>query len=168
MPLEGLPIRLAPNSPPLTVRGETLVHVQYRVRGITAADALDALDAMGVKFSFQVPKAGIIYNATLLDPDKQSIETHLWLFRREIIGTASDAAFAPTDLEMSDVIGPPLDFTTWEITAGQALSYAASPPLPMAYYCPTGVIWGQFKTLGAYTVSAVGKEPVLQIEIVPI
>lgn len=139
-----------------------------KVPGIVAADALDANDAEGTKFIIDVPRSGIIYGAKMIDPDKESIETHLFMFSGNIVGTANDAAFAPSDTEMTLTFVGLWDFTTWETADTQAVSAGnlTAPSGPIAYVAPSEKLWCQLVTRGTPTIAA-GKDPYIQLLIIP-
>jgi len=151
------------------VRGSPVfISEPIKVPGIAIADALDANDAEGIKFFIPTPPSGIIYGAKMVDPDKESIESHLFIFNKEIVGTASDAAFAPTDVEMTLYYVGMWDFTTWETTSAQATSEgnATAPSPPKLFKTSIGGLWCQLVTRGAPTIAA-GKEPYIQLFILP-
>ncbi len=74
------------------------------IPGIVAADAFDANDCFGTIVQLLVPKAGVIYSATFYDKDDEGSQIDLEIFKRPIAQVASDAAFAPTDVEILDFV----------------------------------------------------------------
>ena len=150
------------------VRIESTVHVigrlslvTYQIPEITAADAFDANDAFGLLAVVPVPKAGAIVNAVFHDPDNEGVNKELWIFRRPIVPTLSDAAFTFTDAENGHVIGV-ITFSTWKTaTSGQI---GLTPDLPLWYVAPAGNLYLQIKTIGVDNIAA-GSMPSIDLTI---
>ncbi len=70
------------------------------IPGITAADALDAGDAIGSIMEIAVPKHGVIISATYWDLDDEGTQLDLEVFNLGITQIASDAVWAPSDIDM--------------------------------------------------------------------
>lgn len=157
------PVYLPPNQPPVIALGRLLYVPPFIVPGITAADALDAGDAMGSVFSIAVPTAGAIVKAQYYDADDEGISKELWLFRMDVTtgAPASDAAFALTDQNLLQVVDV-LTFTTFrDATNGQV---SMSVDVPCWYAAPGGYLWMHLKTTGADNIAA-GSMPMLSFTI---
>lgn len=88
----------------LRVQGKT-VHCPLEpivVPGIASADALDALDVVGQKFTIEVPRSGYILGARFYDLSDQGSGIRLHLFSRDFAIAASDAAWSPADNDVAN------------------------------------------------------------------
>ncbi len=158
-----LPTFTPPGQPPTVAVGRLVYVPPFVVPGITAADALDAGDAMGSVFSVAVPPAGAIVKAQYFDQDDEGISKELWLFRLDVTSgaPASDAAFALTDANLLQVVDV-LTFSTFrDATNGQV---SMSVDVPCWYATSGGVLWMQLKTTGADNIAA-GSMPMLSFTI---
>lgn len=109
-------------------------------------------DALGAKATFpNVPEHGVIESIQVIDRDKEEVNLDLVMFRRDIAGTAANAAFDPTDAELSDCIGAVL-IDTWKSFSDNSLGQETN--IGMAYWAPTGVITFQCVTRGTPTYTA--------------
>lgn len=109
-------------------------------------------DALGAKATFtNVPRQGVIHSIQVIDRDSENVNFDLVMFRRDIVGTAANAAFAPTDAELSDLIGAVL-VDTWKTFSTNSMGEETNIGLP--YFAPTGTITFQCVTRGAPTYTA--------------
>ena len=132
------------------------------IPGITAADALDADDCMGVVFEVAVPKSGIIFSALLIDPDDEGLQIDLELFNDAITVTDNDAAWAPSDADMDKFITE-LAFTTYNDHINSQTAELTA--IDKAYSAPGGKVYIQAVTRGAHNIEA-GKSPKIQLQII--
>ena len=148
---------------PASVQGRLFQVEPFEIPGITAADALDANDAFGAIFTFEVPKRGTIVEALFYDLDDEGINKELWIFRANPLQTlaTSDAAFALTDFQLLRAWRV-ITFSTWKDAANGQLGQTTDTPL--WYTAPEGRLWFQFKTTGADNIAA-GSMPQLSMLI---
>ncbi len=139
---------------------KSIVSVQEKLRdtgllvvpGIATASIYVAGDALGTRFVFEnVPKAGRIQTAIYLDLDDEGIETDIVLFNREFTETADHDEFAPSDRDMSFLVGT-VTFSTF-LNYGNNQSSVASG-LFLTYTAPRGKLWAQMVTRGTPTIAA--------------
>ena len=104
-------------------------------------------DALGEKNSFpNVPEHGTIMSVNVVDRAGQNINLDIVLFSRDIVGTTDNAAFDPTDAELSDCVGVIL-IDTWKVFANNGFGSESNVALP--YWAPTGSLYFQCVTRGA-------------------
>jgi hypothetical protein len=121
------------------------------IAGSDTATALESGDTLGLVFPLSVPKSGVIISATLYDFDDKGITTDLMIYSARIADQATDAAYAPTDIEGLNFItcltfAVPIDhgnFQTFELTN-----------IGKAYSIPQGIFFCQAVTRGTPTVTA--------------
>lgn len=133
------------------------------ILGITAADALDAGDAMGNFVKLRVPKSGIIYSATFWDMDDEGTQVDLEIFKQEITQIASDGAWAPPDVELLRFVTE-LAFVSFDDHGGARTSELTN--IGKAYTAPEGYFWIQAVTRSTPTIAA-GNMPKFQLQIIP-
>ena len=110
-------------------------------------------DALGEKNSFpNVPEHGTIMAVNVIDRDSENVNLDVVFFSRDIEGTADNAAFDPTDAELSDCLGAVL-VDTWKVFADNSLGSESNVALP--YWAPTGSLFFQCVTRGTPTYTAV-------------
>jgi len=134
------------------------------IDGITAADALDANDAMGKITKLAVPKAGIIYSATLWDPDDEGLEIDLEIFKAEITQIANDAAWALSDQDSLAFVTE-LAFAAFDDHGTSQTSELTN--IGKAYTAPAGYFYIQAVARGAHNIAA-GSSPRFQLQIIPV
>src|SRR3990167_9251130 len=74
------------------------------IPGIATGDAFDAQDAFVTVGEFEVPVRGTIKTLIFYDYDDEGIAKTLLLYDKNITATASDAALAPSDVDLSAAI----------------------------------------------------------------
>lgn len=110
-------------------------------------------DALGAKTSFpNVPEHGVITAVKVVDRDKESVNLDLVLFNKDIAGTAANAAFAPTDAELSTSPGSIL-VDVWKAFSDNSQGVVDDVGLP--YWAPAGILYFQCVTRGTPTFTAV-------------
>jgi len=125
--------------------------VPIAVPGITTGAAHAAGDALGISFIIPVPRSGIIQTAILYDLDDEGIETDLVLFSKPFTGTADDAAFDVSDVDLPNSIGT-ITWSTFKNFASNQVSTAAA--LGLAYVAPEKLVYCQMVTRGAPNIAA--------------
>jgi len=135
--------------------------VPVMIPGITAADALDANDCMGLIVVLKVPKSGIIQSALLVDPDDEGLQIDLEIFKAPIAQVANDAAFAPTDDESFNFVTE-INFDTYNDHG--VFQTAEVKNIGTAYNAPNGKFFIQAVTRGAHNIAA-GASPRYQLQI---
>jgi len=136
--------------------------VPVMIPGITAADALDAGDCMGIQFAVKVPRHGILQSALLLDFDDEGTQIDLELFKQQITQIANDAAWAPSDIDMLQFVTELSFFAFDDHINGQSSELLN---IGKAYTAPTGFLWIQAVTRSTPTIAA-GASPRIQLHIV--
>lgn len=131
------------------------------ISGIGTAVAYATGDAFGAKFAIDVPKQGTISNVVFLDLDDEGIAKDLVLFRADIAGTADNAAFDPTDVELLMCVGV-ISITDFKNFNSNQVG-VATPAL--SYVAPAGQLYGQFVTRGVDNIAA-GNIPQFSLTIV--
>ncbi len=131
------------------------------IPGIVADNAFDANDCFGTMFIVDVPKSGIIYSATYWDMDDEGSQIDFFLFKATVTDTASDAAFAPTDSDLLNLVTI-LKFTTFtDSGTGQT---AEITNIGKAYNAPAGKFYIKAVTRSTPNIAA-GNMPRLQMQI---
>ena len=132
------------------------------IPGIGTAAAYAAGDAFGAKFTFDVPRGGVIEAAIMLDLDDEGIETELWLFDQDFTATADNSAFAPTDMDLLKLVAV-ISITNFADAANNRVGINNGMGLP--YAAPTGKLYCQCVTRGAPTIAA-DNIPLLALRII--
>ena len=110
-------------------------------------------DALGVVKTFtNLPEHGVIHSIMVIDRDSENVNLDVVLFNRSITGTAANAAFAPTDAELSTLVGSVL-ISTYKAFSTNSMAIATAIGLP--YWAPSGVLYVQCVTRGTPTYTAV-------------
>ena len=110
-------------------------------------------DALGEKNSFpNVPEHGTIMAINVIDRDSEAVNMDVVLFTTDIVGTADNAAFAPSDAELNDCLGAVL-VDTWKTFSTNTLGVETNIALP--YWAPAGRLYFQCVTRGTPTFTAV-------------
>lgn len=109
-------------------------------------------DALGVKTSVSVPGRGVIMKIQVIDRDSEDVNLDVVMFDTDIAGTAANAAFAPTDVELSTLVGAIL-VDTWKTFSTNSLGVVDNIGFP--YETKTGVIYFQCVTRGTPTYTAI-------------
>ena len=109
-------------------------------------------DALGAVASFtNVPEHGVIHAIIVNDRDSENVNLDVVMFRRSIVGSAANAAFAPSDAELNDSIGSVL-IDTWKSFSTNSQGIETSIGLP--YWAPLGILYFQCVTRGTPTYAA--------------
>lgn len=109
-------------------------------------------DALGEKNSFpNVPEHGTIMSVTVIDRDSEIVNLDIVFFTADIAGTTDNAAFAPTDAELSTCLGAVL-VDTWKTFSDNSLGVETNIALP--YWAPRGTLYFQCVTRGTPTYTA--------------
>jgi hypothetical protein len=111
-------------------------------------------DALGAKASFSgIPKRGTIMSFKIIDRAEvlNAAIVDLFLFNADIVGTATNVVFAPTEAEMENSQGVlSMPTTGWFITDLVDLGLVDNIGLP--YYAPEGELFFQCVTRGTPTL----------------
>ena len=108
-------------------------------------------DALGAKTSVRVPQTGIIESIMVIDRDSENVNLDVVLFHTDIAGSAANAAFAPTDVELSTLVGSVL-VDTWKVFSTNSMGIETA--IGLAYRAPGGVLYFQCVTRGTPTYAA--------------
>ncbi len=115
-------------------------------------DAYTSGDALGAKSSFtNLPTTGIIHSVIVIDRDSEAVNLDLVLFDTDIGGTAANAAFAPSDAELSTLVGAVL-VDTWKAFSTNSVGVVDNVGLP--YEAKDGKLYFQCVTRGTPTYTA--------------
>jgi len=110
-------------------------------------------DALGAVTQFTgIPERGVIMSVEVIDRDKEEVNLDLVLFSVEPGGTAANAAFAPSDAELSNSQGEVL-VNTWKTYSTNSKGIVDNVGLP--YEAPNGNLYFQCVTRGTPTYTAV-------------
>lgn len=108
-------------------------------------------DALGAKTSVRVPQSGVLHSITIIDRDSENVNLDVVMFHTDIAGSAANAAFAPTDAELSTLVGSVL-IDTWKSFSANSMGIETN--IGMAYEAPGGVFYFQCVTRGTPTYTA--------------
>ena len=108
-------------------------------------------DALGAFIILNVPEHGVIHTIQIIDRDSENVNLDVEMFNRAIVGSAANAAFAPTDAELSYLAGAVL-ISTWKTFSTNSMGIATAIGLP--YWAPSGRLWVQCVTRGTPTYAA--------------
>ena len=108
-------------------------------------------DALGPFMVIKVPEHGVIHAIQIIDRDSENVNLDVVMFYRAIAGSAVNAAFAPTDAELSTLAGSVL-ISTWKAFSTNSMGIATAIGLP--YWAPAGTLWVQCVTRGTPTYTA--------------
>ncbi len=102
-----------------------------------------ANDALGAKNSFtNIPEHGTIMAVSVIDRDSEDALISLVLFHTDIAGSAANAAFAPSDAELSTCVAaisvPVANYFTFDTN-----SIAIVDNIGLPYWTPGGVLFWQ-------------------------
>ena len=115
-------------------------------------NAYTAGDALGVFMIFTaIPEHGVIHAIQVIDRDKEDVNLDVVMFNAAIAGSAANAAFAPTDAELSTLVGSVL-ISTWKDFSTNSMGIATAIGLP--YWAPSNRLWIQCVTRGTPTYTA--------------
>lgn len=120
------------------------------IPGIGSGAAYASGDAFGTAFPLVVPSVGTIATLLFFDYDAEGLVKEFVLFSQPIAGTADNAVFAPTDLELQSCLGV-VYVSGYYSYSGNQLGIA-TPAL--TYLAPRSVIYVQIVTRGADNIAA--------------
>ena len=133
------------------------------IPGITAADAFDAGDCFGTVVELLVPPSGIIYSATFWDLDAEGTQVDLEIFKHSITSIASDAAWAPSDVDIVKFVTE-IAFAGFDNHTNNQTSEVND--IGKAYTAPEGKFYIQAVCRSTPTIAA-GAMPRFQLQIIP-
>ena len=83
-------------------------------------------DALGAFLTFtRVPEHGVIHAIQVIDRDSENVNLDVVMFNRAIVGSAANAAFAPTDTELTYLVGAVL-ISTWKAFSDNSMGIATA------------------------------------------
>ena len=118
-------------------------------------------DAFGTVFMVEVPKSGIIYSATFWDMDDEGLQTDFEIFRRAITTTANNAAWAPSDADILNLVTE-LSFVSFDDHGNSRTSELTN--IGKAYSAPDRKFWVQAISRSTPTIAA-SNLPYFQLQI---
>lgn len=147
----------------LVRKTNSIVYLESVIPGIAAGDALDANDAIGDMFSFDLPcVSGWITGFKLIDPDDDTLALTAHVFKERFTAAASDAAFTISAADSR--------FWVTSATFSSVVDLGAAKVSEVVgetfFYSPTKKLWVQCSTTGTPNIAA-GAMPILQIGIKP-
>lgn len=162
--IDAIDAGLARNRAVAPVYGALYMSEQKLIPGITAADALDAGDAIGTLFTIAVPKAGWLNCIRLYDPDDDTLALTANFFMKPFNPTTSDGALniAAADT-LQAVCAVPMTVTT-DLGGGKIASF---PGLNEPYVAPDGLLYIQCSTAGTPSIASATVMPRLQVYVIP-
>ena len=119
-----------------------------------AVSTYSAGEAFGVKAEFpNLPQHGVIMSVLLIDGDDtpSAVDLDVVFFREDILGTADEAVFAPTDAELLTCVGA-IEVDVFKAFGDNGLGIVDNVGMP--YWAPSGTLFFQCVTRGAPTPSA--------------
>ena len=134
----------------ITIKPSIVVTNRVTVPGIGTGSAYAAGDAFGTRFVFEVPPKGTITRAIFIDKDNEGIQKDIVMFSREFTETADNAAFDPSDVDMTSHLGVASVNVFYDF--GSNRGGEAVPDLE--YSLPDGRIYCQIVTKGADNIAA--------------
>lgn len=143
------------------VVGKTFQTRHLTPPGIATGAAYADLDALGLHFSFGVPKSGVIQSAIYYDLDDEGLQVDLWLLDDKPTVQTDNSALAFIDNDLVKVIGR-LQFIAFGDAANGQFSNLTS--LGLAYVQPNGLLWAQCQARGALNIAA-GNLPMFRLTI---
>ena len=128
------------------------VHITPFVDVGVNTDIYASGDALGAVTSFSnIPQHAVIHSVIVIDRDSENVNLDIVLFRSSIAGSAANAAFAPSDAELSTCVGSVL-VDTWKAFSTNSLGVVDNVGLP--YWTPSGTLYFQCVTRGTPTYTA--------------
>ena len=144
----------------LQTNADELFVVDAVIPGIAAADAFDANDAVGDVFAVDVPTAGWITGARLIDADDDTLALTAHIYTVRFVGAASDAAYT-VGAEFSRYWVTNITFDLAEDEGGFKVAEEVGNSF---YRSPSGKLWIQCSTTGTPNI-ALTAMPRLQLGI---
>ena len=132
-----------------------------QIQGIVTGNALDAGDVFGNIFELEVPKSGVIQSATFYDFDDEGEQVDLEVFIGRITQIASDASWAPSDIDMLK-FRTEIQFFTFDDHINSQTSEVKN--IGKAYSAPQGKLFIQAVCRGTPNIAA-GSLPRFQLQI---
>lgn len=115
-------------------------------------DIMASGDALGTKNLFSgIPKSGVIHSIVVADAAGQTANLDVYFFSGDIAGTANNAPFDPTDIEIKTSLGVVL-VDTWKVNSDNSIGSVDNIGLP--YAAPSGILYFQLVTRGTPTFVA--------------
>ncbi len=110
-------------------------------------------DALGAKQSFpNVGGRGEIVGVTVIDRDSEEANLDVVFFNEDITGSADHDPFAPTDAELSTMVGAVL-VNTWKTFSTNSIGVESNVRMP--YWAKSGTLFFQCVTRAIPTYAAV-------------
>ena len=136
---------------PITAVGRTYRTEIMTPPGIVTGAAYADLDAIGVAWSFDVPRSGVIVSANYYDLDDEGLQVDLWLLRDAPTLQTDNSALTFLDgdiVKVTDV----LQFTAFRDAANCQVSNLNN--IGRAYVMPGRKMWAQLQARGALNIAA--------------
>ena len=134
------------------------VYVAPFLQLTTDTDIMASGDALTTVTSFpNVPEHGVIHTVQIIDRDSENVNMDIVFFRVDTsdgtgpAGTAINAAFAPSNAELSTLVGSVL-VDTWKAFSTNSMGIETNIGLP--YWAPNGRLYFQLVTRGTPTYTA--------------
>ena len=109
------------------------------------AGAYSAGDVVGGLLTFTLANTrgadGIVRSVRIADGDNEKAACKLWLFAEQPITIADNAAFAPTDNDISKCVGV-IAFAAADYTTASANAFAAKHERGIDFTDTNGTLWG--------------------------
>ena len=147
----GEPVQLrATEFGALLVSGE-IVTAEARVPGLHFGSAYDAKDALGTKFSLDVPPQGFLHMVRIIDTDSEEIDFDVHIFDRDFTGGSDADAFTLVEAENQFHVAP-VTMTDFVLTGNSSVAAKTLQGIP--YTAPNRKLYCQLVTSGAPTYGA--------------
>ena len=130
------------------------VHWTGFIDPTVGTDIYTSGDALGAKSKFEnVPERGVIMSFVIIDRDSEEDAIDIALFDTDIAGTADNAAFAPTDAELSTSVGT-ISAAAGNYATFSSNSLATVDNIGLPYSAEGGVLYFQLVTRATPTYTA--------------
>lgn len=158
---EDNPLITKPLEALVTVKDPIVTIGPFPIPVTVFASAYASGDAFGVKFQLEVPVEGTISNVVFYDWDNEGIQKELWLFREDFADTADDSAWAPSDVDLLNVVGV-ISIASFKSANANQIGQA-TPAL--SYKLAEGRFYCKMVTRGADNIVA-GQVPSIALTII--
>lgn len=145
----------------IAVTGKLFSTPYTEIPGIGTGSVYASGDAFGTKFTFDVPKTGVIETAIILDMDDEGKTVELWLFRRDFTVTTDNDAFAVTDVDLRalEVVISITNYANANVN-----QVGINNGLSLIYTAPEGLLYGQCVTRDTHNIAA-GNIPYIALRL---
>ena len=146
-----LDVRIAGSDAPVPVTRRVFRTPITTIPGVVPSVAYASGDAVGTKFTLEVPIRGTIDQAILIDQDKEQILLCLYLFNGDFDGGTDNSAFDMTDGNATRLLAV-IPMGMFYATSDNAVGFVSD--LGIVYLAPQGLLYIQAVTRGVPNLTA--------------